>query len=115
MPVVENAAKITLAEVLGVDHVSTDPADYADSAAFKRGADYARMMEYISIAVNNVWGGRAVNGGCVSSYEKIGYHAGSVDFIVGALSAGCQIIVYRRRKHCRVIADPPPVEIFELS
>ena len=62
---------------------------------FDRGREMAGRMEYVTIAVNNVWGGRSKDRGSVSSYEKIGYHSGSVDFIVGVVSTGCPVYVYR--------------------
>jgi len=64
---------------------------------FDRGVDTAKGMEYITIATNNTWGGRSDCGGSVSSYERIGYHAGSIDFIRGALSTGCAVRVFRYR------------------
>ena len=66
-----------------------------DSDHFARGVATAFKMEYITIAVNNVWGGRSKDSGSVSSYEKIGYHSGSTDFIRGVLYAGCPVKVYR--------------------
>ena len=74
-----------------------------DSEAFAKGVGYADEMEYVSIPVNNVWGGRAKDGGSVSSYEKVGYHAGSVDFIVGVLCGGCPVYVYRADDDSRII------------
>ena len=62
---------------------------------FARGVEVAGEMESMSIAVNNVWGGRLKNGGSSQSYERIGYHAGSTDFIRGVLSAGCPVSVFR--------------------
>ena len=64
-------------------------------ANFARGVDVADEMESVTIAVNNVWGGTSKNGGSVTSYEKIGYHAGSIDFIKGVLSTGCPVKVFR--------------------
>ena len=66
-----------------------------ENTSFTRGVEAGESMEYVAIAVNNVWGGRAKDGGCVSSYEKIGYHTGSTDFIRGVLSTGCPVKVYR--------------------
>jgi hypothetical protein len=56
----------------------------SDSEHFQRGAEIAKGLDYMTIGVNNVW-----------SYERIGYHAGSISFAVGAFSTGCPIFVYR--------------------
>jgi len=61
---------------------------------FERGQKTGAEMEVVTIAINNVWGGRTKDGGHVASYEKIGYHAGSVEFIRGVLDAGCKIVKY---------------------
>ena len=74
---------------------------------FDRGVKAAGEMESVSIAVNNVWGGRAKNGGSVQSYEKIGYHAGSTDFIRGVLSTSCPVRVFR--------ATGGGISVFELE
>lgn len=76
---------------------------------FERGQKTGAEMEVCTIAINNVWGGRTKSGGHVSSYEKIGYHAGSVEFIRGVLDAGCKIVKYfvgpDDKIHEHVIAD----------
>lgn len=64
-------------------------------AHYARGLSQGNEMESITIAVNNVWGGRAKDGASVQSYEKIGYHAGSTDYIRGVLSSGCPVRVFR--------------------
>ena len=51
-------------------------------------------FDYFTIAINNVWGARANDNGSVSSYEKIGYHAGSIDFVRGILDSGCPAYCY---------------------
>jgi hypothetical protein len=75
---------------------------------FADGLDYAEEMESVTIATNNVWGGRAKNGASVSSYEKIGYHAGSEAFLRGLVFAGCPVCVYRD-------SDDGQVEKFRLE
>jgi len=83
---------MTIAELIdGYDGYSS----HDGQAHFDRGVGTAGDMERISIAVNNVWSGRSKDGASVSSYEKIGYHAGSVDFIRGVLAADCPVYVYR--------------------
>jgi hypothetical protein len=67
---------------------------YPGSNNWKRGIMRGDEMVYITIAGNNVWGGETHSGGCVSSYEKIGYHSGSVDFIAGAIASDCPVYAY---------------------
>ena len=61
---------------------------------YDRGLTDGAAMEVCTIAINNVWGGRRKDGGHVASYEKIGYHAGSLDFIRGVFDAGCRVVKY---------------------
>jgi len=64
-----------------------------DSAHYEEGRNYAGFMEYVTISVNNVWGGYTKDGGSLQSYEKIGYHRGSADFLAGMVDAGCPVYV----------------------
>jgi hypothetical protein len=77
------------------------------NAHYMRGMFAGDEMESVTIAVNNVWGGRGKDGASVQSYEKIGYHAGSTDFIRGVLAAGCPVRVFR--------AGGDGISIFELE
>ena len=61
---------------------------------FERGQKTGAEMEYVSIAVNNVWGGLTKSGGHVASYEKLGYHTGSLEFIRGVFAVGCRVVKY---------------------
>ena len=89
---------ITVEEVVSaVQGFPTPPKMWAKR--FADGLDYAKEMECVDIGINNVWGGTAKNGGCVSSYERIGYHAGSEAFLRGLNFAGCTVNVYRT--NCR--------------
>ena len=63
---------------------------------FDRGFEAGKEHEEISIALNNTWGGRTKSGGHTSSYEKIGYHAGSVEFLDGVLASGCPVKKYAK-------------------
>jgi len=88
---------ITLNEVLGAtQHWLTGQIMMAEGDK-KRCADgitTGNRFDYVNISVNNVWS--ASKRGCqCSSYEKIGYHRGSVDFITGVLSTDCPVYVYR--------------------
>ena len=59
------------------------------------GINIGLCSDYVSIGINNVWGASGKDGSRTSSYERIGYHTGSVDFIGGVLSTGCPVYVYR--------------------
>lgn len=82
---------ISLADLVERCPVSHDSRD--DLSAFDRGVETGNDMEYVTIATNNVWGGRTKSGGSVTSYEKIGYHAGTSGFMLGVLSTGCTVRV----------------------
>ena len=69
-----------------------------EGARYTDGKEQGRCADYITIAINNVWGGydtRSGYPGSISSYECIGRHSGSVDFITGVLDSGCPVYVYR--------------------
>ena len=61
---------------------------------YDRGREDAGGMDYITISGNNVWGGRSKSGGSVQSYEKIGYHTGAADWLVGALTTDCPVYAF---------------------
>jgi len=61
---------------------------------YDRGLKTGNEMKEVTIALNNVWGGRSKDGGHVSSYEKIGHHAGSVEFLDGVLASGYPVRQY---------------------
>jgi len=57
-----------------------------------RGAKDAGEYDYVTISLGNVWGASAGNAS-VQSYEKIGYHAGSIGWLNGIVSDGCPAYV----------------------
>lgn len=64
-----------------------------DEGHFKRGIEAGLSHRTISIAMNNTWGGKTrKDDGCTSSYETIGYHAGSVEFLDGVLATDCNVV-----------------------
>jgi hypothetical protein len=77
-----------------------------ENANFKRGEDLGDEADYVTISVNNVWGGRTTHAlgytGHISSYERIGYHSGSNDFIAGVLRSGCPVFVYHADAEDRI-------------
>lgn len=61
---------------------------------FDRGVKVGNEATKVTIALNNTWGAKLKNGGSATSYEKIGYHAGSVDFLDGVLSTGVPVVQF---------------------
>lgn len=88
--VVPVADSMRLADIVTDGTVDTESARYAQG--IKTGEDCA----YVTIAHNNVWSASTREGGLMTSSEKIGYHAGSVNFIGGVIDSGCKVYVYRR-------------------
>lgn len=68
---------------------------------YQKGLAIGYESEYITISVSNVWGCQFKvspahpYGGSCSSYETIGYHAGTAALLRGMLDSGCPIKVYR--------------------
>ncbi len=87
----KTSGTITLADLVERCRASFDSRD--DLSAFDRGVDTGNDLEYMTIAENNVWGGRTKSGGSVTSYEKIGYHTATSGFMLGVLSTGCEVRV----------------------
>jgi hypothetical protein len=89
---------ITLSQVLSdTQHELTGltMASEGNRERFNDGLTTGANADSVSIAVNNVWGARNKDGSHTGSYEKIGYHSGSVDFIAGVIESGCPVVVYR--------------------
>lgn len=63
-----------------------------------RGIKKGKTSAYVNVAVNNVW-----SDNCISSYEKIGFHTGSADFISGVLDSGCPVYVHRDDGQYRLV------------
>jgi hypothetical protein len=61
-------------------------------ARYDEGIEYGDKCDYVTIGLRNVWGAKAGNAD-ISSYERIGYHAGSADFILGVLATACPVYV----------------------
>ena len=52
----------------------------------------------VQISESSTWGASRLDGSSTTSYEKIGYHAGTTDLLRGFLASGVRIVVYRRGK-----------------
>ena len=97
MPVVrevfdgEVVGTVTIKQV--ADRISVENRYFANrngQAGYDRGLKDAGEMDYVTISLNNVWGGRA-GGGSVQSYERIGYHSGSVDWLLAMVTEQCPV------------------------
>lgn len=64
---------------------------FRDSAGYARGVKTAEEMDYVAIAINNVWSGNIKSGGRCFSYERVGISDDSVEFLTGLLSANCPV------------------------
>jgi hypothetical protein len=72
--------------------------DVCEARALKRyldGKKECEDYEEIYISVNNTVSARLKNGGSMSGYEKIGYHAYSNQYLRAILDSGCPVYVYR--------------------
>ncbi len=90
---------ITLSEVLGAtQHCLTGQIMTVEGNKERRadGIETGNCSDYVSIGTNNVWGALGKDDSRTSSVERIGYHTGSVDFIIGVLSTDCPVYVYRQ-------------------
>lgn len=75
-----------------------------DSKFSQERKDAKRMEGYklgltlvrFSIGENGVWSGQPKDGGHLMSYERIGYHSLTSEFLAGILDSGCEVWVYRR-------------------
>ncbi len=62
---------------------------------YRDGLKVGAEANEVHVSINDVWGADCKNGGALSSYERLGYHAGTADFWRGVLDSGCAICVYR--------------------
>lgn len=59
----------------------------------------------VQISESSTWSASCLQSGTRTSYEKIGYHAGTADLLRGFLASGVRIVVYRRGSGGKVIQD----------
>lgn len=72
----------------------------SDQEQYAEGLRLGAEMEYISISINGVWGGRTKDGASIQSYEKIGYHRSTGALMRGFLDSGVAVFVYRYDGSC---------------
>jgi len=58
---------------------------------YQRGIRTGNECVCITISLHDVWSGEGKNGASIQSYERIGYHTGSIDFLSGVLSTDCEV------------------------
>lgn len=65
-----------------------------DKEQYETGLKYGRDSHYVFISYNGTWGASMKDGGQLTTYEKIGYHACTKDLWKGILDSGTPIRVY---------------------
>lgn len=88
------AEAFLLASNFGQPTPEVEPTGYAKEQ-YEKGLRIGQESLYVSIACNSTWGARGKDGSSTSSYEGIGYHAGTGWLLKGFLDSGCPIVVYR--------------------
>ena len=64
-------------------------------ARFADGVAVGKRSKSVTIALNNMWSAKGKDASRTQSYERIGYHGGSVDFLAGVFASGCPVTVIR--------------------
>jgi hypothetical protein len=62
---------------------------------YRKGLKIGAEARYVFISANDTWGAAMLDGGTITSYEGIGYHAYSSDLLHGFIDSGAAIVVYR--------------------
>jgi len=73
-----------------------------DAVQYKKGLETGKNSEYVTIARNGTWTARTNNGGVVTSYEGIGYHASTAALLRGFLDSGTEVYVSRENGETRI-------------
>jgi hypothetical protein len=63
--------------------------------AYAKGRRIGAKAQEVTIAINDTWGATSDNGGHITSYQRIGYHADTAELLRGILDSGCKLAVYR--------------------
>ena len=75
----------------------------SNTADYRRGQKLAAEISELHIAINGVWSARLKEGGIIHSYETIGYHKGSVEFLKGVRDAGVRIVNHYHKSTFREV------------
>lgn len=62
---------------------------------YKTGLQAGKDAKMIFITYGSTWAATMKSGSYLTSYEGIGYHAGTADLLRGFLDSGCPIVVHR--------------------
>lgn len=62
---------------------------------YQTGLRIGAESRYVFISCNSTWGSVGKDGKHTTSYEGIGYHAGTSDLLKGFLDSGVPIVVFR--------------------
>jgi len=78
----------------GMPSPGINPEGYAKEQ-YDKGFKKGQASLYVSIACNSTWGAKGKDGSSTSSYEGIGYHAGTGWLLKGFIDSQVPIVVYR--------------------
>lgn len=81
---------------LASDYDLLSSEDYAHSQ-YNKGLTIGQCSKVIHISIRNVWSAELKNGGRMSSYETIGYHAHTASLLRGFIDSGVTIVVWREQ------------------
>jgi len=73
---------------------ANDTNEYGEKQ-YQKGLDIGRKANLVSISIYGSWTAQMKDGGSMTSYEKIGYHANTAGLLQGFLESGVVIKVYR--------------------
>lgn len=62
---------------------------------YQEGLALGTQIRCFNVCANGTWSADMLDGGYMSSYEGIGYHAGSSEFLRGILDSGVTVRIYR--------------------
>jgi hypothetical protein len=62
---------------------------------YNKGLSIGRKAKEIHIACDSTWSARMLDGGYMSSYESVGYHANTKELLQGFLDSGAEIWIHR--------------------
>lgn len=69
---------------------------------YERGLKTGEECTKVWVSANGTWGGDTKNGGIITSYEGIGYHAYTADFWRGILNSGVPVYIFRFDENYRI-------------
>jgi hypothetical protein len=64
--------------------------------AYDRGMRTGSGLAEFHISIGGVWSGSTMSGGHCQSYETLGYHANTAEFMRGVIESGVTIVDHRK-------------------